>query len=297
MSPTDSHFIGVDVGASKVSFCLADGKGQVIKKDSSPTEGPRKLISEVKLFLNRAERDFPDARPSGIGIGAVGPLDSGKGIIVNPPNLPGWRNVPLVHLFEEEFSLPTFLENDATVGALAEREFGVQKDSLVYLTVSTGIGGGLIDSGHLIRGRGNAGEVGHMQITPYGPRCECGKRGCWEALASGTAIAKEGVRSLDLDEEKAEKVFSLAREGNEEAKKIIEKAACFLGVGISNLIELMDPQAVVLGGGLTNSWDLIKEKTLSTVKRNSRREVDVKVTSLGDEVVLLGASLLPRYRA
>ena len=164
-------------------------------------------------------------------------------------------------------------------------------DNLIYITVSTGIGGGIISEGKLVHGKGNAGEVGHMKLIPYGPLCNCGKRGCLEAISSGTAISKKGEEKLGVKEPK--KIFELAREGNQLAVNIIDGASFYLGIGIANLVEIIDPEYVILGGGVMESWDQMKDKVKSTVESNSRNSVKITLTSLGSEIGILGASLLP----
>lgn len=283
--------IGVDIGGTKTRVGLCSRKGEIKSKATKETGNPEEVIEHIKHIVSKTQKKKNEIQ--GIGIGSVGPLDLQEGLIINPTNLPSWNKVPIKEMVEDTLNMKTWLDNDANVAALAEREFGVQSDNLIYMTISTGIGGGIISEGKLIHGKGNAGEIGHMTLVPSGPLCNCGKRGCLEALASGTAISKRGKEKLGIEE--PEKVFEKAREGEPLAQKIVENVSRYLGLGISNLAEIIDPEYIVLGGGVMKSWDQMRERIRSTVRSNARNEVHLTLTSLGSENGLLGASLLPFY--
>lgn len=290
MTDKDSYSIGVDIGGTKTRACVfRKSTEKIVNKVKINTGSPEDAIKAIKRTLS--ETSAEKNRIRGIGIGSVGPLDLSEGLIVNPTNLPTWKEVPIKKMAEEATNLPAWLDNDANVAALAERELGVKADNLIYITVSTGIGGGLISEGRLIHGKGNAGEIGHMTLAPSGPLCNCGNRGCLEALASGTAISKRGGEKLGIQDPK--RIFEKAKEDNPVAERIIENACRFLGLGIANLAEIIDPEYVVLGGGVTESWNQMEKMVKSTVKNNARNEVKITLTPLGSENGLLGASLLP----
>ncbi len=246
-----------------------------------------------------------------IGVATPGPIDARLGVVTAPPNLPGWRDVPLGRMIQDEFGLPTSLENDANAAAMGEHRFGVGCDAehLIYVTASTGIGGGFILDGRLYRGAtGAAAEVGHMTILPHGPLCGCGNRGCLEALASGTAIAREarervarGVATLiaelaqgDSDGISAKMVAQAADLGDAEANEILDQAMIFLGVGMANLVNLFNPQLLVIGGGLTKMGPRLFDPVRRIVDRRAfpatASAVEIKRAQLGDDVGLLGAA-------
>jgi glucokinase len=214
-------------------------------------------------------------------------------------------------MIQEEFGLPTSLENDANAAALAEHRFGAGRgvDHMIYVAASTGIGGGFILDGRLYRGAtGAAAEVGHMTILPHGPRCGCGNRGCLEALASGTAIAREareriarGTPTLiaelaegDLDRITAKMVAQAAEQGDGEAREIIDAAMIYLGVGMANLVNLLNPQLLVIGGGLTKMGARLFDPVRRAVDRQAfpatAAAVEIKCAELREEVGLLGAA-------
>ena len=231
----------------------------------------------------------------GIGVGAVGPLDIKTGTILHTPNLPAWRGIPIVKLLKRAFGVPVVLDNDANAAALAELKFGCKKQNFIYLTLSSGIGAGIVIDGKVYRGAaGNAGEVGHMIIesSERAPKCGCGKRGCLEAIASGSAIAKRAKTLLKLKHPSAEIVFQRAHSGDTKAQKIIEEAAFYLGVGLANLSEIFDPELIVLGGGLTKSWVLFERIVQKTLKRYARQAPKLVLTKLGYDNVLMGAAAL-----
>lgn len=292
---SSEYTIGVDIGGTKVAVGLCDRNGLVGPKTVRETGEPKEVVEQIEQVMEESDCDYRQL--AGIGIGSVGPLNLEKGLVLDPVNIPHWKNVPLRKLIHESFNLPTYLDNDANVAAIAEKELGVQSDNLIYITVSTGIGGGIINDGSVVHGKGNAGEIGHMVILPlpYGPLCSCGKRGCLEALASGTAIAKRGRELLGIDDS-AKAVFEQARQDDPVAQRIIKDAAHFLGVGIGNLMEIFDPQYIVLGGGVTESWDLMEDTVRSSAEVYSRTKVTITLTTLGADIGLVGAAMLPFAR-
>ncbi len=287
------YAIGIDIGASKTAVGICNSKGVILAKSTRPTGIPEELPEQIRALL--AEADFAMKKIRGIGVGTVGPLDIKTGRILRTPNLPAWRGIPIVKLLRRAFGVPVVLDNDANAAALAELKFGHKKQNFIYLTLSTGIGAGIVIDGRVYRGAaGNAGEVGHMIIegARMAPCCGCGKRGCFEALASGSAIAKRAKKLLKLKHASAEIVFQRARAGDKKARKIIEEAAFYLGVGLANLSEIFDPELIVLGGGLTKAWALFERIVQKTLKRYARQAPQLILTKLGDDNVLMGAAAL-----
>jgi glucokinase len=252
----------------------------------------------------------------GIGIGCGGPLDRETGVILSSPNLPGWRDVPLRQIIQDALGAPVTLDNDANAAALAEARFGAgrQIQNFIYLTISTGIGGAIVINGQLYHGStGNAGEFGHQTLNPNGPLCLCGKRGCLEAYASGTSIARcarEAAQSQqtlitqfvdgDLDRINADIVSFAARKGDQVALELWEQAGCHLGHGIANAINIINPERVILGGGVTKAGDLLFVPTRRYAAKWTMpelfRNVEIVPAELGDDIGIYGAAVLAMER-
>jgi len=217
-------------------------------------------------------------------------------VVTASPNIPEFQDLPIRERVEERFGLPTLLLNDASAAALGEHTFGAGRGfhHLLYLTISTGIGGGIIADDRLYLGaQGAAGEVGHQVIEAKGPRCHCGSRGCLEALASGWAIAREAKRRLKK-RMTAEMVHRAAREGDPLAREVIERAGEYLGIGLANLVNLFNPELLILGGGVANMGELL----LGPAERAMRQRafalpagiVKMVPPALGDDPGLLGVA-------
>ena len=286
--------IGNDFGGTKILTGLADDKGRLIaavRLDTGAKQGKKKviakLITSVKLVLEKSK--IPMSKVKRIGVGAPGPILDGA-IIASAPNLPGWKRVNLKKILQLALKKPVVVENDANAAALAEYRFGTGKGSknMVYMTVSTGIGGGIILDGKLYRGStGTAGEVGHMIIDPRGPKCGCGNHGDLEALSSGPAITRA---SGQKDAFKAELA---ARRGDKRAKKAIANAAKNLGIGIGNLNNILNLDLVVIGGGISNMKELIFKPARHWAKEVSMleagRHLKIVPAKLKNNVGVMGA--------
>jgi len=305
--------VGVDLGGSKINTILADPRGDIKARDLRDTcahEGPeaviRRIIGSIKQVMSGADI-------GGIGIGAAGVCDTSTGIVTFSPNLPGWHNIPLKDIIRREFGLPTYLENDATLAALGEHCFGagVGIDNLIYVTVGTGIGGGIVIGGQLYRGvSGTAGEIGHMTIYVNGPRCNCGNIGCWETFASGKALAREAVKRIkagaqttilsfadgDLGKVNGETVFLAAQQGDSLALELISVTGYYLGVGLVNLVNIFNPQLILIGGGLSRIGSLLLDRALKVVAEHAFRlpaeAVRIELGRLGTDAGALGAVAL-----
>ncbi len=314
--------IGIDLGGTKISTALVDGSGRIIAHDYRETYATEGLEAVIERMLDgarcvMAQVGVEPSQVAAVGVGAPGPLDIEAGVVVAPPNLPGWDHVPLKQRIEDELGITTFLENDANAAALGEHCFGAGRgtEHMIYVTVSTGIGGGLVLDGKLYHGIGGmAGEVGHMMIMPYGPRCGCGNRGCLEALASGTAIARQarervarGVPTMmadlaggDSEHITAKLVAEAAGQGDVEARDILAEAMNYLGIGMANLVNLFNPQLIVIGGGLTNIGAALFEPVRRAIDRHAfhaqAQAVRVVRAELGDNVGVLGAAAVALAR-
>jgi glucokinase len=319
--PATGVVVGVDLGGTRVRAALSDAEGNILVRAVGLTEAYRginrvmsnigRTISAVAEYVQNKEQII------GLGIGAPGPLNPNLGIIYSPPNLPGWKDVPLRDLLEAETGLPVFLGNDANLAALGEFTFGAGKqyNNLVYVTVSTGVGAGVVENGHLLLGaHGGAAEVGHMTIDINGPLCNCGNIGCLEALASGTAIRRRAIAALatgnvhslvrewvknDLDAVTPEQIAKAAQAGDKFALDLLEETGFYLGVGITNVLHLYNPEIVVLGGGVSQMGELIFRRMREVINEramaSSREGVPIVVTQLGDEIGLYGAFAIVLY--
>ena len=249
----------------------------------------------------------------GVCLGVAGLILTQENKVIFSPNLQAVEGIPLKDELEPRIGLPLTLENDANAGAWGEFHFGAgsEVDHLLFLTLGTGIGGGMISHGLLLSGaQGSAGEVGHMTLQPTGPRCACGNRGCLEALASGTAIRRraleEGTEHPDsalgrLAVERkvlGEDVSRLAREGDKAALSVLEESGRWLGIGLAGFVNIFNPEVIAVGGGAMEAGELILEAARAEVhlraRPPSRDLVEVKEASLGPESGVLGAAALAR---
>jgi len=270
---SDGHFIGVDIGGTKVAAGLVNAAGEISRQTRAPmvandaAAGLAAVVSAIDS-VRAANNDSGAERPvSAIGICAPGPLDPRTGIVINPPNLPGWRNFPLATEISAIYTLPVRVDNDGNAAALAEALWGAGRSfrNVFCATIGTGIGTGIVFDGRIYHGRtGAAAEGGHMTIDYRGPRCGCGKLGCIEALASGPAIArrawekiaKQGRTSTILDQAEgrldritSEMVGKAYEAGDSLAREVLEETAGFLTIWLGNIVDLLDPDVLIIGGG------------------------------------------------
>lgn len=312
----EPHILAVDIGGTNTIVGVVNQSGHVKNRLSILTNGQEGRISVLNRMIRAIQQTIDsstDLYIAGIGVGMAGPTDLSTGVMHNPPHLPGWNNFSLKESLETQFSLSVCVGNDATLSALAEYKFGAGEGKgykdLVYLTVSTGIGGGLVINGIPHYGsRGYSGEIGHMTIVPKGPRCDCGGNGCLESVASGTAIArdardilssgKESIIRQDIDgclnRITSLDVANAARQGDAVALEIIEKAARYLGVGLANIVVALDPDIIVIGGGVSNSLDLMMPSLTQELDTHSTKwlggRTKVVKSYLGDDAGIIGAA-------
>lgn len=335
--------VGVDLGGTQIRAAVLQGATLISRvgllTGESPT--PERLVPRMFDVVRRAlaEANVSVKQVAGIGIGAPGPLDGRTGVVFCPPNLPGWQNVPLRDMFVDEFTLPIHLENDANAAALGEYMFGAGRgyQEVVYLTISTGIGGGVITHGEILAGTtGTAAELGHMTIDRYGPRCNCGNTGCLESLASGTAIARQANEYIALGKSESTALleFALAHQKQEPgadtpadqaraaaspihlnarmvaqaadagiplAREIIANAADALGVGLVNIVHIFNPEVIILGGGVVQIGDplLVPAQQLlhERAMQVPRDSVKIALATLGSDAGLVGAGALVYHRS
>ncbi|MEX2246620.1 MAG: ROK family protein [Dehalococcoidia bacterium] len=314
-------FAGIDLGGTKILVVISDGDGKIIGSARTPTlaaQGSDAVVGRI-VETTRAAAGDAGVEIAGLraaGVSSPGPINVAEGVLTDPPNLPGWHNVPLARILREHLSLPVFLENDANCAAVGEHRFGagVGYRHLVYITVSTGIGAGLILDGRLYAGAsGAAGEVGHLILAAEGPSCGAGHTGCLEALASGTAIAARARETIDagglprtarLAEQdpplSAKTVYLASQQGESEAAAIIEGAGRYLGMGLASLINVFNPQVIVIGGGLTNMGEALLGPAVETARARSFAQsfMDVRIVeaALGERGAALGAIAVAKER-
>ena len=321
MNGMDDLCIAMDVGGTRTRVALVDRSGSIVLREEVDTQaraGTAGAVERITSIVERLITRGGERRALGIGAALAGPVDPVAGTLYAPPNLPGWDGFSPGASLEPRFGLPVWAANDATLGAVGEHAYGAGRgvDNLVYLTVSTGIGGGVIaDGSPLLGARGFAAELGHMVIDRGGPPCSCGGRGCLESLASGTSTARfaregleRGEASLmadmvagDLSRVSSAVVMEAAGRGDALAAGIVNRFVEDLGLGLSNLMHIFDPQLIVLGGGVSQSFDDYADALLAATRRytmaNLRDKVNVTTTALGDDAPLLGAAHMAFQRA
>ena len=337
--PIAPLIVGVDLGGTQTRAAVVR-QDEIIARVSKPTpaaDGPAAVIAAIAAAIHEAlalaEAGLADI--AGIGVSAPGPLNSQKGIVFETPNLQGWKDVPLrddlAKLFNDQ--IPVYLGHDATLAGLAEFRFGSGRGThdMIYMTVSTGIGGGIVLSDVLIEGAiGTAGEIGHMyiDIRPDAPRCGIGHVGCLEALASGTALARDanaliatgaGQQILaahqawiaahppttpdeqaNIHHASARDVVTAAEQGDAEALQLVHAAGTNIGVGCTNLIHILNPECIVIGGGVSNAGDLLFHPIAESVRQRAflrpAEMVRIVPAQLGDDGGLIGAAAYVEYR-
>jgi glucokinase len=305
------YHIAVDVGGTQLraaSYAYDSLKPSQVKRirTQSPNETPLERLKSVIASV------WPqDQSVDAIGVAAPGPLDSNEGIVMAAPNIPGWVDMPLKKHLEERFQIPVVVGNDANLAAVGEWKFGAGRGhhNLIYLTVSTGIGGGVIIADRLLLGnRGLAAELGHVTVEHDGPLCGCGQRGHLEALASGTAIARWVEEELQrgsvstLVKERpvtAKAVSNAAHAGDKLAIAALERAGRYIGQALADFLHIFNPTAVILGGGVVQSGSLLLEPLNEALRKHVMTQhyldhLTIATAELGDDAGLMGALALAR---
>jgi glucokinase len=310
------NLLGIDIGGTKTAVCAGNAQGRILAARRFPsTQEPtqagyfRRLRRECGAVLREA--GISPAALEAVGISAPGPLDVRRGILFAPPNNPGWRNVPFAAKVRRWFAAPVFMQHDAKACALAEWLYGRFRGvpNLLYLTFSTGMGGGMILNGRLVQGpTDSAGEVGHQTLDPTGPRCGCGKRGCWEAYVGGRNVAErlkrriaaEGIRTAILDHAggRASQITfrsltEAVRTGDAFAREQWEDYTERLAQGIGNLIMILNPEVIVLGTIAIKEGELVLRPLRRKLKKYvwdwPRKACRIVPSSLGAQIGELSA--------
>lgn len=310
--------LAIDIGGTKIIAAIISYQRQIVAKDYSLTladEGVEAVTGRLFSAIDRLlkAKDIAPSQLDSISIAAAGAIDLERGLVTSSPNLPGWHDIPLREIVSSKYRVNTVLANDANAVALAEHQLGAGKgvSNLVLITVGTGIGGGIIMNGRLYSGTsGSAGEVGHMTIDVNGPRCSCGNIGCWETLASGRAIAREAIARIGrgessilakmvggkLEKITAETVEAAARGGDSLALGVISQAATYLGVGMVNLVNIFNPEMIIVGGGVAKMGELLLEPARRVVRERAFKlaaeAVRIVPAQLGEDGGVLGGAIL-----
>ncbi|MBI2885490.1 MAG: ROK family protein [Candidatus Omnitrophica bacterium] len=310
--------VGVDVGGTQIKMGVVSAQGRrVLAHRILPTRSyasPSKLAEGLSRTIEelRGIHGLPRRSCRGVGIGLPGLVDGSRGIVHQLVNLPGrWQGVPFAQLMARRLGCRCVIDNDANVVALGEWRAGAGRGTShgVYLTLGTGVGGGIISHGHLVRGAtGSAGEPGHMVLLPGGPRCGCGRRGCLESLVSTAAILRQaraamrwGHRTLRACVEEAGEltpavISTAAARGDAAARRIWAGVGEWLGIGVANLVNLLNPECVVIGGGVGNAWPWFSPALRATVRRSAfslpARTARIVRGQLGVRAGVVGATYL-----
>ncbi len=318
-----TNVVGVDMGGTKILSAVIDAEGNILetaKLSTKAAEGTSAVMDRIAESIQKAidKSGVNEASIEAIGIGAPGPLDPATGVVIFAPNL-GWRDVPLKAELEARTDIPTFVDNDVNVGTLGEHVFGAAQgvQNVVGIFVGTGIGGGIILNGELFHGASKtAGEVGHIIVKAGGPRCGCGTRGCLEAIASRTAMAKQFRKAIEKKGKKSVLTkltngdLSIIRSGvlvkaiqanDKLTLKVFKKVTRYLGIGVGSIVNFLNPDMIVLGGGVVEALD---DTFIDNIRRyaekyalpNTLSGVEIVRAKLGDNSGILGAAALARHR-
>lgn len=311
--------IGIDVGGTNVKIALVDDNGKIIYSNSVPTYakmGYEYTVNNIKQAIKDLMKET-NTTPSdieGIGFDFPGQVDCKTGVVKLAPNIPGWVNVPIAQMIEDEFHIPTRIDNDVRCAALGELKFGAGRgcENFICITVGTGIGSGIVINGKVVRGATNAaGELGHIKLQMNGgPICGCGDTGCLESFASGPAIVAmaqeyiKGGKSTKFREMAAVEggeitpymVAKAAEEGDPVAKRIFEIVGEYIGIGLTSVINLLNPERVIIGGGVAESGELLLGPIRKTIKERAMvvagNAVEIVPAQLGNSAGVIGASML-----
>jgi glucokinase len=316
-------FVGVDLGGTKILSGVFDPQLNCLGRNKISTKSERgadevieRIARCVRDAVDECDLDFKQLR--GVGVGAPGAIDAGSGRVVFAPNLQ-WQNVPLKKILEKDLGVPVLIENDGNSAMLGvfETELQAKPRGVIGIFIGTGIGGGIIVDGKLYSGfNGTAGEIGHMIIEVGGPKCNCGNQGCFEALASRTAIfrkitaaVKDGQKTLltdmlgpELNDLRSGDLRKAIRKGDGFVEKIVEEAAEYTGIATANLINIFNPEIVVLGGGVIDALSdemmaIIVETAEDYIVSGTSKGVEIVASKKGDDAGIIGAAVLARKAA
>ncbi|HWI60452.1 MAG TPA: ROK family protein [Symbiobacteriaceae bacterium] len=298
MTPEQRCAVGIDVGGTNIFAGLVDGTGRLLTTMKRPTpvaEGPAGIFGTMKAIIRELSTQTEGRQLVGIGLGMPGLIDRERGVSVFSPNTK-FENVPVLSEFTE-FGLPVDMDNDVRCHAIGELKFGAGRDcdNFILITLGTGIGSGIIIDGQLYRGpKGVAGEIGHINLEPGGPLCGCGKRGCFEAIASGRNIGRRAIEAGIAGSSR--ELFQKAAAGDVKAVQLVDKVAYDLGRGISIYAHLMNPKRVIVGGGVAQAGETLFRPLRKYAEQESmtgvRGTFEIVPAQFGDEAGIVGSAAL-----
>lgn len=290
------NIVGIDLGGTYVKMGIVTPEGKIIarKKLITPAGG------NYKALINLIIKNIPVKKVSGIGFGVPGFVNTEKGIVHTLVNIPGWKNVNLQSIMEKRTGIPTRIDNDVNCMVLGEVTFGIAKGkrNVFGITLGTGVGGGVVINGKLYRGSSfTAGEVGHVTVLKDGPRCNCGNRGCLEALVGNKRIVERYKKITKLKGKITPEIIEEeAKNGNKKAIKIWQETGEYIGIVLAGIVNVLNPELIVIGGGIAGAGNLIMKSIRNTVQQRSvavaRDTVQVKFSKLGNNAGILGAAAL-----
>jgi glucokinase len=310
---SSSAVIGVDLGGTNLRVAGITAKGEVLtlhREETKADSGPEAVVDRLLFSLRKIEDSLvADGREvCAAALGVPGIVSTKKGSVVSSPNLPGWNNLSLLEIVRREFSHPILLENDANAAAFGEFWIGAGRGrkNIVLITLGTGVGGGIIQDGALLRGtEGMAGEIGHLTVIADGHSCACGNRGCLEQYASATGISRR-YRQLslkdsgvplpeeDLREITAETVYRKALDGDAAALRAFSEAGTFLGIVLASMVNILNPEMIIIGGGVLPAWDFFQPAAALEMRRRAFQTpaemVELVPAALGDRAGCIGAA-------
>lgn len=309
------YIVGIDLGGTKIASALLDTDLEIVKSDTVPTEGgagPERVAEQMAEAVERLTDEHGKEAILGVGVASAGLIEPGTGKVLYSPNL-NWRDVPLREMMRDRLGTEVYVDNDVNMAALGELHFGAGQGArhMICVFVGTGIGSGIIVDGHLYEGaNGLAGEVGHTTIEWDGPACPSGNPGCWESYASGTAMARRAREALergessilrdmvggDLDHLRVETIAEADTKGDPLARRILQETGEFLGAGLSNLVNTLNPELIVMGGGVIRGVPQLFDLAEASMRRRSLKDAAASVrmakSHFGREAGVIGAGVL-----
>jgi glucokinase len=315
------HLVGVDIGGTKICVCIGDETGKILASKrilTQPLKGSKQGLPAIKDLILQLlqEEKIPMQKVGAIGISSPGPISTKEGKMLNPPNLPGWENAPLVHFFKEAFHKPVLMNNDANAAAIAEFQFGASKGvpNLIYLTCSTGMGGGAIVNGELLQGISDtAAEVGHFVLDINGPPCPCGHKGCFEAFCGGAALAHRMQEEIqqnkiqtdvlveangDIKHINVECLVKAVKKKDRYALKVWDEFILRLAQGIGTVLMNFNPEVVILGTIAIHAGSLLLDPLKKQISRFAWKEnvqnCRIEASAIGDQISELSGLALAK---
>jgi glucokinase len=309
-------YLGIDIGGTNIKLALVSGSGCVVRRgliETDAEQGPRSALRRIRMAFT-ALADSGE-HIAAAGIGCAGLIDVKRGILHSSPNLPKWKNTSLARIAGMELGVKTYVDNDVNAATYGEYKCGSGRgcSNLICITLGTGVGGGIVTDGKLLRGAANfAGEIGHMSVNLQGPKCKCGNRGCLEAYVGRKALLRSARSKLKIKtgsvlgklserEKRAltpKMIYTAARRGDRVAKEVLSDAAVYLGTAVASLINIFNPEVIAFGGGVSGAFDLMKPRLKQVVQSRAFEEpasmVKICRTELGNDSSTVGAALLAK---